>query len=202
MKQIQYSLFTLACCLLLLLPTACQKPCDKTDCGTYGNCREVDDEAVCTCDVGWERDGNDLCETRSTDKFVGTWEVSASCTDQISFARESLNYTITVTAEDPEVDVRKIYIQGLGKLPNCPDGSSVSQVSANISINSISIESLTYCADQSKQFSGFQFSNTTGFISTDQTEIEMEYRVAWTQENDAGELERVDWLCKSIWTKS
>ncbi|MEM7368222.1 MAG: hypothetical protein AAF587_06435 [Bacteroidota bacterium] len=201
MKYIQFLLISACCSLILLLPTACKKPCDKADCGTYGNCREVDDEAVCTCDVGWEKNSSELCEIRSTDKFSGTWAVAASCTDQVSFDRESLTYTVDITAEDPEVNVRRIYIQGLGDLPECLDGSPIDQVLADVSINSITIGALTYCANQAKQFSGFKFSASNGSINTAHDEISLDYRVAWTKLNDSGELESVDWLCESTWTK-
>lgn len=185
-----------------LLTFACSDPCDKLDCGAFGECLDGGDEPVCACDNGYEKDDAGLCELRATSKFVGTWQGEATCVDQNSFRRDTLNYSISITEEPESVSLFQIRIVGLGGLPNCPSGSSIDPILATVSFSNLGIQPRTFCPDASSEFSGYEFSATTGNLNSSTNLLRINYRVRWTERNaTTGQLQSFDWVCTGEFSK-
>jgi hypothetical protein len=80
--------------------TSCETDaCKDVDCGLNGTCVDGD----CVCDAGYE--GVD-CDTEERAKFLGTYNVSESCT--------SGNYTYSVTVSTSSSSVASIIISNFG----------------------------------------------------------------------------------------
>ena len=181
---------------------SCKDPCDKLDCGAFGSCLEGDDDPICVCDNGYEKDDLDLCEIRATTKFVGNWEVSAVCVEQKTFRRDTTNYVVSIT-EDPEsVSIFQIRIANLGNLDDCPSGGGIDPVLARVSFNRVTIQPLTFCPNPATSFSGYEFVSTTGNYDTQTEELALTYRVKWSQPDPTtGQIQLQDWLCQAVLTR-
>jgi hypothetical protein len=50
-------------------------PCNDVPCGDFGTCNE----GSCECELGYELDGDNLCNQLIREKFLGTWVVADVC---------------------------------------------------------------------------------------------------------------------------
>ncbi|MEM7659144.1 MAG: hypothetical protein AAF399_23690 [Bacteroidota bacterium] len=185
-----------------LTAVSCSDPCDKLDCGAFGNCIEGDDDPICVCENGYEKDSADLCEVRATTKFVGTWEVEAVCVEQNTFRRDTSRYSVTIFEEAESISIFQIRMDGLGNLPECPSGGFIDPVPLSVSFARVQIQPLTFCPDPENNFSGYEFATSTGSLDVLTDEFELTYRVKWTSEDPtSGELVTQDWLCEALLTR-
>ncbi len=60
----------------MMFATSCKDACEKDDPCINGTCADVDGEASCTCDAGYEGDN---CDTEMRDKFEGTYTFTDAC---------------------------------------------------------------------------------------------------------------------------
>ncbi|GAB4405838.1 MAG: hypothetical protein OHK0039_07190 [Bacteroidia bacterium] len=162
--------------LAMLLALACKEPCDKTDCGEFSSCSNVDDEAVCICDLGYEKDDDGKCNVRTTLKFNGDWAVSEVRTDNANQTKQTLTYDMRLA--DTDSPITRMFLTGLGDY-RCPDGNPP-VVEATISASSLIIDAAAYCPDAVSGFSGYLFERSTGRINTSKDTITLAYRVTWS----------------------
>lgn len=161
------------CCLLGML--ACSDPCDKVDCGEFGSCSEVQDEPNCICAAGYEQDGTNRCNRRTTTKFTGDWTAQERRTNNLTQVRTTLTYPLTIT--DEAAQITRIYFANLGEFTCAGDAPLVE---ATVSRNFLFLDEATYCP--APGFSGYQFDRTNGEIRTTQDTIKLTFRVRWTDQ--------------------
>lgn len=164
---------------------SCTEPCADADCGTYGACTEIDAEGVCLCTNGYEQNTSGQCEIRSTDKFVGVWNATEQCTDNITNATFTFEYEVDVTASESEIT--RIFMDNLGAL-TCTNSSTV-EVTATVAGTSLTIDEATYCPDTDNDFSGFAFARTAGTYDETAGTISLTYQVSWTDGADDFDFE-------------
>ena len=75
MKKFQLAL-TLLFAVGLMFTTGCKDACEKDDPCINGTCSDVDGDATCTCDAGYE---GTTCADEQRDKFEGNWSYTDSC---------------------------------------------------------------------------------------------------------------------------
>ncbi|RMG57135.1 MAG: hypothetical protein D6722_25375 [Bacteroidetes bacterium] len=166
--------YLLAFCVLGML--ACKEPCDKVDCGEFGSCSEIQDEPNCICSTGYEKDAEERCTLRSTDKFVGTWTAEEVRTNNLTQVKQTLSYEVSMADEDD--NIVRLYVSNIGDF-RCPDGSSPA-LEATVNRSAFSIDEATYCPGAG--FSGYQFRRSPGAINATQDTILINYRVTWTEQ--------------------
>lgn len=145
MKNIKFgflSVFALSCMMFF---SSCEDLCKDVEC-VQGECVEGD----CVCDQGYE---GTLCDTKMTDKFVGTYTVNENCDTG------TYTYSTTITASSTTIDkivVNNLYDSG-DNLDATVDGS-------NATIASQTFNGLTYSG--------------TGSMNTDATSLTLTYVVS------------------------
>lgn len=75
MKRYNFAL-ALVLAFGMMFAVGCKDACEKDDPCINGTCADVDGEAVCTCDTGYEGTN---CDTEMRDKFEGTWQYTDAC---------------------------------------------------------------------------------------------------------------------------
>jgi hypothetical protein len=86
------------------LATSCETdPCKDVETGEHGTCLE----GIVTCDPGYEKDANNLCNLEQRAKFVDNWTVTEDCS-----ASTPASYPVTIinsTAGITEVKISNFW---------------------------------------------------------------------------------------------
>jgi hypothetical protein len=202
-------------CLSLVMGGCAGDPCKNADCGDFGNCSEVSDEAVCFCVTGYEQDDEDRCTVKSTAKFLGRWRVDETNTANRAGLVETITCSYEVEIIESDADVRRVILSNFPNI-SCLDTSPIScnlQVEGSASIARLTLRGapngITYCDDQGAavNFSGFQVSNSNGgeaitAISADGRSMTFAYRLAYQLDaNQDGRQENYLFDCNATFTK-
>ena len=135
-----------------ILWTSCDTdPCKDVVCGDEGVCNE----GICVCNLGYEKDSAGLCNTMWSTKFVGTYNISDSCSNP----PQTYLYQSTAT----QVDAQTINVSNFGGFQNAINVEVTS--SFDLSINNVTD-------------AGNRVINGTGFING--TDITLNYVVTFT----------------------
>ncbi len=139
MKRLGFSILTLA---VLLSTQACKEdPCETKDCGPFGNCVAVDDEASCNCEDGFELDDDGLCSIYSITHFQGDFTTTEICTDHLrndTTYQKSYDLTISLAS------FTEINLESLGGF-FCHTGPLTAK--ATVTGNDFQLQAGTYCED-------------------------------------------------------
>lgn len=215
-RLIWLKIIPLALLGLTLVGVGCTNPCNNADCGDFGNCSEVSDEAVCICQTGYDRDAEGRCNVRNTSKYQGQWQVEDTCTANRAGQVETLTCEYTVTIDTiGGGDVRRMTVTNFPDL-TCFDTSPIDcelLVEATAFREALVLRGvasgITYCDDQGVGvgFSGFQLSDgasgpAEAALSDDGNQMTLSYRLSYQLDADQdGVLENYVFDCESTLTR-
>lgn len=204
--------WTLAMALLAIgsiLITSCNndRACrNDQDCGTFGNCIELSSDNLCNCIAGYEVDTAGLCEIRSFDKFVGTWQAVETRVNNSTFETSTLSYTVNITADTSALT--RVSMQGFGDFDNTAcDFSEPIEVVATVGTRTIQVLGATYCPAPTMGRNGYVLASRSGTNSIDeatQSEITLAYLLT-TDEPDPlqpNTFIQVSYECEVVMTKN
>ncbi|MEO0900191.1 MAG: hypothetical protein AAFY71_27515 [Bacteroidota bacterium] len=162
--------------------------CNNVDCGEFGNCVELEESTLCSCNAGYEKDDEELCNIKSALKFLGTWSATETRFNNNTFTEETLEYTITI--EQRDTIANRIFLSNLGDLDNatCTFSGAIAPL-ATVSVSSLSFVKATYCP--SADFSGYLIENLTGSdtISTDRQGLGFNYHMVFTRDQEVFDVD-------------
>lgn len=169
--------------LLLLafgLNQGCNKAsCNNVDCGEFGDCVELTESTLCRCQTGYEKDDDELCNIKSSGRYLGNWSATELRFDNDKFTQETLSYDVSISEDANEAS--RIRFSNLGNLDNsfCNFSEPI-EVLATVSVQNISVVNATYCPGG--QFSGYNVSSIVGTdtISGSGDRIQMNFRLTYT----------------------
>jgi len=171
--------------------------CRDVDCGEFGTCSSPGEEAVCFCETGYEKDEAELCNVKSTTKYLGTWLVDETVTAVRDGAIETFGCSYQVDIQESGADIRRLTISNFPDLA-CFDTAPIScnllvegsAFTSRLSLRGVA-DGITYCDDQGADvnFSGFQISglnqSDAGIdIFPDQDSMSLSYRLSYTLDAD------------------
>ncbi len=137
--------FSFIVLLLLLLFSSCKEdPCETADCGPYGSCIIVSDEATCRCDEGFEQDESGKCTLFSIIQYPGTYTATESCTSKLNGNTVEQTYTLDISL----FSTQEIILANVGGY-NCSSGPL--KVRALIEDNDMVFLAGSYCKDDFNQ---------------------------------------------------
>lgn len=155
--------------------TSCNTdPCKDVATGDHGTCSE----GTVTCNAGYEKDADGLCNVEQRAKFKGTWTASDNCS-----LSGTASYTVTVnesTAGISEVKITNFW------------GSFVNQATATIDANGTTINIARQEPD-----SDLFFIQGSGNINAAGNSITWNYTIS--DETDAQNI--ASDICSSTWVK-
>lgn len=153
--------------------------CNNVDCGEFGECVELTETTACRCESGYEKDEDELCNVKSSGRYIGSWAATEVRFNNNTFTQESFSYDVEISEDTSRASIIKF--SNLGNLDNstCSFSDPI-EVLASISIQNISIVGATYCPDG--QFSGYRLSTLVGTdsISDSGNRIQMNFRLAFS----------------------
>ncbi|MCI4670572.1 MAG: hypothetical protein MRZ79_20725 [Bacteroidia bacterium] len=159
---------------------SCNNPnCDNVDCGEFGTCVELTETTACRCDAGYEKDDDELCTLKSSDRFVGNWSVTELRFDNNNFTQDTLNYDVVISDDDNQAN--QIRFSNLGNLDNSTCGfSEPIELLATISVQTISFVSATYCP--AAGFTGYNIQTLGGrdTISDSGDRIQLDFLLSFS----------------------
>lgn len=164
------SFFFLLIVVLLSLSSCKEDPCETTDCGPYGTCILVSDEATCRCDDGFEQDESGKCTLFSIIQYPGTYTATESCTSRLNGNTVMQSYTLDISL----FSTQEITLENLGN-HSCTTGQLA--VRALIDANDFVLTTGTYCKDQANQTEY----NVSGDGSISEEGISFEYEISYSQ---------------------
>ncbi|WNJ19589.1 hypothetical protein [Pontibacter sp. G13] len=164
---------------MILLALGCNgDPCSDTDCGTFGTCSEVSDEALCICDTGYEPDDEGRCEIRSASRYEGTWTATETCVDQNN-QTSTQTYSVVITSSSDTTQLTRIFLSNLGNFDCQPN------VVGTISRSSLTIAEATYCVEVDNMGNlidpGVQFSTSTGRLEATNDTLNLSYEAVFEE---------------------
>ncbi len=170
-----------------------QDPCmsDDVDCGEFGNCVSVEDDALCLCTSGYEKDSDDRCTVKQVEKFVGTWRAR----DIRVVNGQNASEVYDVVIEESPSSITSVLISNFAKLELTDNGGNVlcePIVLGTIGGTVINIQDigdgLSYCdaQGQSLNFSGYRFQDAFGEFNNTQDTLFIEYRLTYTLDDEQG----------------
>ncbi len=193
-NSIQLSLIGLILTIGLMAFSGCDRqPCDDkdVDCGEFGNCIDVDDDAICLCESGYEKDSDSKCEVKQVAKFVGTWQ--ARDIRDVNGSPASVTYQLEIQ-ESPS-SIVTILLDNFANLSlEDYDGNvlCVPRILGTISGSTMDIEDqndgVSYCDAQGAalNFSGYRFSNAYGEFNSTKDTLFVEYELTYTLDDEQG----------------
>jgi hypothetical protein len=153
--------------------TSCEKDlCKDVLTGDHGTCLE----GVVTCDTGYEKDADGLCNVEQRAKFLGSWTATDACS-----ASGTASYTVTIinsSAGLQEVKITNFW------------GTFTNQGTATVAGNTIDIA-------RQEPDSDLFFIQGTGTINAAANGIAWSYTIS--NETDAANI--VTDVCTSNWVK-
>lgn len=136
--------FFLLISILLSISSCKEDPCETTDCGPYGNCILVSDEATCRCDDGFEQDEGGKCSIFSITQYPGAYTATENCTSKLNGNKTMQTYVLDISL----FSIREINLVNLGNYA-CTNGQLA--VRALVQENDFILSTGTYCRDAVNQ---------------------------------------------------
>jgi hypothetical protein len=166
----KYSFLFLSIIFFLSFSSCKEDPCETTDCGTYGSCILVSDEATCRCDEGFEQDESGKCTIFSIIQYPGSYTATETCTSKLTGSETNQSYTLDISL----FSTREIILSNIG---NQACTNKFLEVRALIEGNDFVFLAGTYCKDEINQTEY----NLSGDGEISEDGISFEYEMSYSQ---------------------